>query len=300
MKPAPFAYARAGSLAEVFDLLDAHGSDARILAGGQSLLPTLALRLSSPALLVDIGAIDGLRGISETGDGMRGMVRIGALTRHVEVLESPLVAKRLPLLARALPHVAHAAIRNRGTLGGSLALADPAAELPACMLALDATLVIAHRDGERRVASKDFFRGLYDTALAPGEVLVAAEIPAQPEGARIWFDEFSRRHGDYAIAGLAACSAAPHATPGDPGRGFPDLHLVYFGCGDRPMRAHHTEQAAASGAVTPEALAAALARDLDPPQDLHASPATRLHLAAVLAQRALAAMNDAVNSTNDG
>lgn len=282
MKPAPFAYVRARSLAEVFDLLETHGADARILAGGQSLLPSLALRLSAPAVLVDISRLQELRFIDEQA----GAVRIGALARHADVESSEIVARRLPLLAQAMPNIAHVAIRNRGTLGGSVSLADPAAELPACMVALDATLVIAGRTGERRVAADDFFKGMYETAIGPGEILVRVEIPASPAGAKTHFAEFSRRHGDYAIVGLAAIAGRPGPKPAG-------LRLVYFGCGDRPVRAQRAESAldAAPPAERRAILDATLKADLDPQTDMHAGPQTRLHMAAVLAERALAAFS---------
>lgn len=282
MKPAPFAYVRAGSLDEVFDLLDEHGPEARILAGGQSLLPSLALRLSSPSVLIDISRIKELRFIDETA----GVVRIGTLARHADVESSDIVTRRLPLLAQAMPNIAHVAIRNRGTLGGSLSLADPAAELPACMVALDATLVIAGRTGERRVAADDFFKGMYETAIGPGEILVRVEITPTPAGAKTHFAEFSRRHGDYAIVGLAAIAGRPGPKPGE-------LRLVYFGCGDRPARAQRAESAldAASPAERRAILDASLKDDLAPQTDMHAGPQTRLHMAAVLAERALAAFS---------
>lgn len=279
MKSAPFAYVRARSIAEVFDLLDEHGSEARILAGGQSLLPMLALRVSSPALLIDIGGLQELRFIDERD----GVVRIGALARHADLETSALVAQRLPLLARAMPQVAHAAIRNRGTIGGSLAHADPAAQLPACVLALDSTLIVAGRAGERRIAASEFFKGLYATDLRAGELLVRIEIAATARETRVHFAQFSRRHGDFAIVGLAALARPQSAAPGN-------LRLVYFGCSDRPVRAQRAEAAliAAPPAERRAALMAALRDDLDPPTDLQASPEMRLHLAVLLGVRALA------------
>ena len=281
MKPAPFDYARARSLAEVFDLLEGDAQDARILAGGQSLLPTLALRLSEPSLLIDIGALRELRFIEERD----GALHIGALTRHCDLEHHALIAKRFPLIAQAMPHVAHPAIRNRGTLGGSLSLADPAAELPACMLALAATIVLASRDGERRVGAEDFFQGLYQTDIRPGEVLVRVEIPFCDPASRFHFSEFSRRSGDYAMAGLAAgrIRTATVAV---------ELRLVFFGCGDKPVRARAAERAGPVPGAGDRyaALRAALEQDLDPQSDSNASAATRLHLAAVLADRALAVL----------
>ncbi|MGE0255975.1 MAG: xanthine dehydrogenase family protein subunit M [Alphaproteobacteria bacterium] len=282
MKPAPFAYARARTLTEAFDLLERHGDDARVLAGGQSLMATLNMRLSAPEVLVDINAIPGLAGIEEKADH----IRIGALTRHVEVERSPVVARHLPLIAAAMPHIAHAAIRNRGTFGGSIAFADPAAELPACIRALGATLVIAGRKGERRVAADDFFQGLFATALEPGELLVAAEIPKPAADAKCGFMELARRHGDYAIVGLAVQGRVA-------GGSFRDMRLAFFGAGDRPMLAAASGKALEGkpfGDAAVEAAQSALAGELDPMADLNGSPAMKLHLARVLTRRVLAAM----------
>ncbi|NKC29254.1 FAD binding domain-containing protein [Falsiroseomonas selenitidurans] len=273
MKPAPFAYARAASLPEVFDLLDRHGESARLLAGGQSLVAALNLRLSSPGILLDINGVEALRGIGFAD----GVLRIGALTRHAELGADPLVARHAPLLARAVPHIAHAAIRTRGTIGGSLALADPAAELPACALALDATLVLASRGGERRVAAVDFFQGLYQTALRGDEVLAAVEI-ASRAGQACTLQELARRHGDYAIVGLAA-------QAGPPGAG---VALAWFGVGGTPLRTPRAEAALVAGDLA--GAQAALAGEIDPPADLHGPPALRHHLARVLLGRAAAAL----------
>ena len=178
MKAPKFSYVRAESVAHAMDLLAEHGEEARILAGGQSLMPTLNMRLSQPRLLIDINRLAALRGISLEGD----RVRIGALTRHVEVANSPIVARHLPLIAEAMPHVAHVAVRNRGTFGGSIALADPAAEMPACALALGATFVVESARGRREIAAKDYFKGLYETARQPDELLIEALIPAKRPG----------------------------------------------------------------------------------------------------------------------
>ncbi len=281
MKAPSFAYVRPRSLAEVFDLLEAHGDGAKILAGGQSLLASLNMRLSSPDVLVDITGVAGLGGITVQSN----VVRVGALTRHVEIERSAEIARHVPLLAQAVPHIAHVAIRNAGTFGGSVALADPAAEYPACTLALGGTLVIAGRQGERRVAAHDFFRGLYDTALQPGEIVVAGEFPIRA-GYRSAFLELARRHGDYAIVGVAA-----HARV-DAGR-ISDLRLAFLGAGDRPMLAAQAAAAVEGRAPTADVVKAAqdaIARDLDPPADLYTSSVTKLHLARVLTGRALAAL----------
>src|SRR5882672_5609688 len=200
MKAAAFAYARATSVSNALDLLAAHGDRAKVLSGGQSLMPAMNLRLISPEMIVDIGALAELRGIAVRGNTLL----IGALTRHVDLLKSPEIAAHAPLLAEAVAHVAHPAIRNRGTLGGSLAHADPASELSACMLALEATMVVHGGDGERRIAAADFFQGIFQTALSAEELLIAIELPTMRKNSAHFFHEFARRHGDYAIAGIAA------------------------------------------------------------------------------------------------
>src|ERR1700704_1979921 len=195
MKPAPFRYARAGSLAEAVALLAAAPGDTKLLAGGQSLVPMLNMRLVRPAVLVDVNSVRELAGIAPTADGG---LRIGALTRHAELTASPAVIERAPLLAEAARHVGHAAIRNQGTLGGSLAHADPAAELPAALLALDARVHVTGPRGAREIAADAFFLGLLTTALEADEILTAIEVPAQPPG---WgFVEIARRPGDFALA----------------------------------------------------------------------------------------------------
>ncbi len=280
MKPPPFAYARPATVDEACALLAEHGEDARLLAGGQSLMATLNMRLSAPELLIDINRIDELAGISLAGDALR----IGAMTRHVDVETSPEIARHAPLIAEAMPHIAHAAIRNRGTFGGSIAFADPAAELPACAVALGARFELRSTGGTRTVAADDFFHGLYDTELAPGEILTTIEIPVIAPGYRSAFMELARRHGDYAMVGIAV-----HARLADGVIG--DARLVYFAAGERPV-VGRAAAAAIDGKApsdeTFEAAAAALDGDLDPPSDLNADPATRLHLARVLTRRALA------------
>ena len=256
-------------------MLARHGDAARLLAGGQSLLPALNLRLSAPALLIDIGRIPALRGIGVVG----GALRIGAGATHAELAASPEVRRLAPLLCEAIRHIAHPAIRNRGTIGGSLANADPAAELPACALALQARIVAEGPDGCRSIAASDFFTGLFGTTLAPDEVLVAVEIDPAP--AATWgFAELARRSGDYAIVGLAAHGALPGA-----------MRLAYFAVGARATLAERAAAALARHGATPAGLAAAveaLGSDLEPHQDLQASAATRLHLARVLLRRVAA------------
>src|SRR5262245_3717601 len=222
MKASAFAYARATSVANALELLASHGEKARVLSGGQSLIPAMNLRLVSPELIVDIGELKELRGIAVRGDTLV----IGALTRHAELLKSSDIVRYAPLLAAAVAHVAHPAIRNRGTIGGSLAQADPASELPACMLALDATIVVRGPAGEHRIAATDFFKGIYETALRPDELLVAVEVPTARQNSAFFFHEFSRRHGDYAIAGLAAQAIIEDAI-------FKNLRVAFFAVGDR-------------------------------------------------------------------
>lgn len=283
MKAAAFAYARAKTVDDALQLLAAHGDSAKVLSGGQSLMPAMNLRLIAPELVVDIGGIVELRGIAVKGD----VLRIGALTRHVDLLRSPEIATYAPLLADAVAHVAHPAIRNRGTLGGSLAHADPAAEPPACMLALDAVIVLRNRDGERRIAAVDFFQGIFQTALSAEELLVSVELPTARKNAVHFFHEFARRHGDYAIAGLAAQAVIE-------GGAFSDLRLGFFAVGDRPVLAGAASTLVNSN-VTPALIAkacAALGGELAPQDDQQASAEMRRHLAKVLLARAIATLLD--------
>ena len=282
MKAPSFAYAKPATLGEVFDLLERYGDGAKLLAGGQSLIPSLNMRLSSPSVLVDITGLRDLAGIQITRD----TVRIGALTTHTEIERSTEVARHLPLLAQAVKQIAHVAIRNVGTFGGSVAFADPAAEYPAVCVALDATFVLASRNGERRVPAREFFKGIYATDLKPGEVLVAGELPAIGASYRSAFLELARRVGDYAIVGIAA-----HAKVG--GGKLADVRLAFLGAGDRPLLARDVAtvvEGKAYGAETVKAAQDALGKDLAPPADLYHSSATKLHLARVLTGRALAAL----------
>jgi carbon-monoxide dehydrogenase medium subunit len=282
MKAPRFAYARPASVADALALLAGHEGEARVLAGGQSLAPMLNFRVAAPKVLVDINRIAALSGIAVAKDH----VRIGALTRQVELERSADVARHLPLIAQAMPHVAHPAVRNRGTFGGSCALADPAAELPACALALGATFVVAGRKGERRVAAQEFFRGMYATALAPDELLLAAEFPLAGSGYASAFGELARRHGDYAMVGIAAHGSTQAGK-------FSDLRVAFFGVGDRPLRAAQFERALEGRPATLKTVAGALGTldaDLDPRADLQASAATKRHLAKVLAGRVFKGM----------
>lgn len=270
MKPAPFAYAKAKSVDDAIKLLGQ--PEAKLLAGGQSLMATLNMRLSAPKLLVDLNGIGTLAGISVKN----GQVEIGAMTRHVELERSTDIAKHAPLFALAMPHIGHAAIRNRGTFGGSISFADPAAELPACLVALDGEIEIAGAKGRRTVKAGDFFKGLFETALGAADVLTTIRIPAAASDTRVGFAEFARRHGDYAMAGLAASAKAN-------GKGLSDVRLAYFGVGSTPVRARKAEAALSTGDV--EAAVKALGSDLSPLDDVQADAATKKHLAGVLLRR---------------
>ena len=272
MKPAPFAYKKARSLGEAIALLGEH-PDARLLAGGQSLMATLNMRLSTPNLLIDINGIPELDRILNQS----GSIEIGALVRHVQAERSAEIARFAPLIARALPFIAHPAIRSRGTLGGSIAFADPAAELPACLLALGGEVDMVGPQGRRTVKAADYFQGLYETALGPQDILTAIRLPAADAGTRTGFAELARRHGDYAIVGLAACARAD-------GERLSDVRLSFFGVGNTPLRASASEAALARGDID----AAVAALDLDPDDDIQATGAVKKHLAGVLLRRVAA------------
>jgi len=278
MKAPPFGYVRASSIAEILELWEEAGDEGKLLAGGQSLLPTLAFRLSEPSALIDIGRVGELKGVTETAD----TVRVGALTRHGELETNSLIRRHVPLLAEAVPLIAHPAIRTRGTIGGSLAFADPAAELPACAVALAATIVTVSRLGERRIGAENFFQGIYTTALRDRELIVAVEFPKLRPDRRGTILELARRSGDYAVAGIAAC-----ATPVE--HGVEDPQLVFFGVGPAPVRAERAMVALATRPLEEALVAAkqALAEDLDPPGDLHGGPEMKLHLCRVLLERAV-------------
>jgi carbon-monoxide dehydrogenase medium subunit len=281
MKASAFAYARATSVADALELLVAHGDGAKVLSGGQSLMPAMNLRLISPEIIVDIGGIAELRGIAVRGD----VLIIGALTRHVDLLRSFDIATHAPLLSEAIAHVAHPAIRNRGTIGGSLAHADPASELPACMLALNATVIVRGPGGERRIAAADFFTGIYQTDLSAQELLVAVELPVARKNAAHFFHEFARRHGDYAIVGLAARAMVE-------GDVLTDLRLAFFAVGDRPVLAKAAAKLVGV-VVTPATVAeasTALSGELDAQEDQQASASMRRHLAKVLLVRCVSAL----------
>ncbi len=278
MKPAPFAYAKARSVEEAVALLGEHGESAKLLAGGQSLMATLNMRLSQPGILIDLNGISGLDAISVAD----GMLQLGALVRHAAAARSDVVARHAPLIAMAMPHIAHPAIRNRGTIGGSIAFADPAAELPACFLALGGEAQIAGTSDSRWVMADNYFKGLYETAIGPHEMLTAVRFPIATPDMRYGFAELSRRLGDYAIAGLAASARADAGS-------LKDVRLAYFGVDLTPVRAKGAEAALASGDI--DAAVKALASDLDPPDDIQETGAVKKHLAGVLLRRVAAQMN---------
>lgn len=270
MKASAGGYARARSVRHALDLLAASGGQGRVLAGGQSLVAAMNMRLSTGDLLVDISRLDALSGVSREGD----VLRIGALTRHAQIGTDPLIRAHAPLLADAVSYIAHAAIRNRGTIGGAVAHADPAAEFPACVLALGATIHAEGPDGPRAIAAEDFFEGLFTTALAPDEILTAITVPVAGTGEVHVLEELARRSGDYALAGLCLVR-----------RGTAH-RIALFSVGPTPVLATGAMRALDSkdldGAVQ------ALAAEIDPPSDTQASAAYRRHLSGVLLRRAVA------------
>jgi carbon-monoxide dehydrogenase medium subunit len=273
VKPAPFAYKKVRTLKEAVTLLAKHKDEARLLAGGQSLIATLNMRLSAPSLLIDINGIKGLDGIAKKGK----FVEVGALARHAQVERSDVIARYAPLIALAMPHIGHAAIRNRGSFGGSIAFADPAAELPACLLAMGGEVDIVSAKGKRKVKADAFFKGLFETALRPNEIVTAIRIPVADKNTRVGFAELARRHGDYAIVGLAASARIN-------GKGLADVRLAYFGVGDTPIRVKKAEAALTDGNID----AAVDALDLDPHDDVQATAEVKKHLAGVLLRRVAA------------
>ena len=276
MKAPPFSYIRPEAVESVIECLQQYGDDAVLLAGGQSLMASLNMRLSAPGVLVDINNVDSLSEIALVGNHLR----IGAMTRHVEVEQSSLVAEHAPLISMAMPYIAHPAVRNRGTIGGSIAFADPAAELPACVVALQANLIAQGSKGERKIPATEFFKGLYETALTSDEVLTAIELPVAADQQKFAFRELARRHGDYAMVGVCAFTEWSEKS-------LSEARLVYFNVDDQPVVAVQTA-AALKGVLSAENLESALehlAEDLDPLSDLNADPSMRLHLAKVLTQR---------------
>lgn len=280
MKPAPFVYHAPTSLGAALMLKAEHGDEAKFLAGGQSLIPAMNFRIANPALLVDVNKLAALDYIHVVA----GELRIGALTRVQRLEHDPLVRAHWPLLPETVPHIAHPQIRNRSTLGGSLAHADPAAELPVILTALGGRLRLQSSTGERWVGADDFFVSLFTTAIATDEMLVEVAIPAAPARTGTAFMEVARRHGDYAMLGVAvvvtldaagACSAA---------------RLIFLNAGDRPMNAQRAAAALLGqlpGSAAIEAAASSATEELEPMGSVHATPAYQRHLARVLARRAL-------------
>lgn len=279
MKARAFSYARPTTIVEALEIFAASGDDASYIAGGQSLVPALALRLQAPQTLIDIAHIPELRGIALQD----GWLRIGALTRHCETLSDPLIAKHAPLFHDAAPYVAHPAIRNKGTLGGSIALADPASEFPAMALAMGAELEIANVSGSRRVPADEYFIDLFQTAIEPGELLTAIHVPVVQPSHRWAFDELARRRGDYAIVGSGILADLRDDL-------VAQIRLVLFGVGNTPVRARQAEDALRGRQLNQSSIVAAqaaLSDDLAPPDDEHTPAAMRIHLARVLLGRLL-------------
>jgi carbon-monoxide dehydrogenase medium subunit len=284
MKLPPFAYEAPTTVAEAVGLLAEHGDEASVLAGGQSLIPLLALRLARPAVLIDINGVAELSGLSTAGS----RVTIGAMTREYVAEESGTVAGEVPLLAAALPMIGHEAIRSRGTIGGSLAHADPAAELPAVARALDAEFVVRGPSGERVIPAAQWFEGYLTTSRQPDELLTEVRFPAAKQGTGVSFHEVARRHGDFAIVGLATSLILSDGV-------ISEARLALTGVSDVPVRAAATEELLAGERPSAELFDEAARRatgDLDPPADLHGSSDYRKTVAAAVVRRGLRAAAD--------
>ena len=287
MKLPEFEYQVPATVAEAIGLLAQHQDEASLLAGGQSLIPLLAMRLARPAVLIDINGLDDLSGVSVTDGG----VTIGALTREYMAEESETVGETVPLLAAALPLIGHEAIRSRGTLGGSLAHADPAAELPAVARALDAEFVVRSESGERVIPAAEWFEGYLTTSRRPEEILVEVRFPVAEPGTGVAFQEVARRHGDFAMVGLAASLTLADGT-------ITDARLAFSGVADVPVRAVEAESLLRGQQPSAELFAEAAseaAEQLDPPADLHGSSDYRKKVAAALVRRGLQAAADSAH-----
>ena len=281
MKPAVFDYHAPRTVDEALGLLAQYGGDARPLAGGQSLVPTMNFRLAQPAALIDLNGIDELFYLRQGEGGLR----CGAMTRQRSVENSALVQRLSPLLHEAMPHIAHTQIRNRGTIGGSLAHADPAAELPALALALDARFSVRSLTDARWIAARDFYTGLFMTAMKPEEMLVEVVFPTLPARSGWAFDEVARQRGNYAL-----CGAAAIITLGEDDM-VRNAKLVFLSVGEGPVEASQAVNTLVGERPTPEAVRAAAdsaaMQEIDPVGDIHAGPEFRRHLARVIAQRVL-------------
>jgi aerobic carbon-monoxide dehydrogenase medium subunit len=288
MKARNFRYIRPHSLEHAYCILQEGNGEAIPVAGGQSLLAGLNMRLSAPKLLVDIGDLPELAVSTHT----ESEIRLGALTQHCELLRSELVREQLPLLRQAASYVGHVAIRNRGTLGGSLAYADPAAELPACSVALDAVIVLGRHEGEREVKAENFFKGLFETDLRAGELILAVKFPVSKVKPSAAFAELARRHGDFALVGLAAVA---NLNDGE----IQDARLVYFGCTDHAKVARSVSNAIA-GVKIPladsKAFDVAIEQDLKPDDTPGLRADTKIHMAKVLTRRVLNSLSDRITA----
>jgi aerobic carbon-monoxide dehydrogenase medium subunit len=279
MKLPSFDYACPATIAEAIALLAAHGGEAKPIAGGQSLVPMLAFRLTAPTLLVDLRKLSELRQIKITDAG----VTLGAMVRWCDILNEPPLRQAHPLLVAAVEHIAHYQVRNRGTVGGSLAHADPAAELPGIAVTCDAGIVALGSAGPRVIAAADFFRGALMTALRPDEIVTEIRFPAWPRQRRYGFREFARRRGDFALAAAAV-------TFDEIEKKFRNVRVGAVGIGDRPMRVAAAERALEGGEMTEATIAgcaAAASAAVDPADDIHASAAYRKTLIGVMVERAL-------------
>ena len=282
MKPAPFKYFAPETTDEVFSLLTEYGYDAKLLAGGQSLIPTMNFRLAQPAVLIDLNRINSLSFINK--DKKNGL-RIGAMTRQSEVENSSLIAKHSPLISETMPHIAHPQIRNRGTIGGTIAHADPSAELPAVMVALNARFLLQNKKEERWVSANNFFVDLFTTALEPEDILTEIVLPSMPLRSGFAFREVARRHGDYALVGVAAVVTLNNKDE------CKEARIVFLSVGNGPVNASQAAQTLlgkqSNAKIIEDAAKVAAEKEIEPPDDIHASSEFRRHLAKVLTKQAL-------------
>ncbi len=281
MKAADFAYEKPVDLASALDLLNDEDRDIQLLAGGQSLMPMMNFRLAQPELLIDLNGVDELNFIEEEGE----VITIGAMARYSQLQASPIISQHVPLFTLALPHIAHAAVRNRGTIGGSVALADPAAEMPALLIALGATITVISKSAEREISARDFFIGIYETALGNGELVKSVTVPKAKKDNVYGFYELTRRHGDYAMAGVAIAAGSI-----DP---VSDLKIVLFSVSDKPRRLKDAEAVLDGKDLDNADAHASVKRALTKFEfqgDLNADAKTKQHLAGVVIKRTLEGM----------